>query len=82
MAQLKDNPSWQFMVKGRTTIPEQWDGGGSWNHHALASPLDTWLYTTLAGIQPDESAPGFAHIVFAAGSHLPGVRRKAQSVSM
>ncbi len=64
MAQLTDYPSWQFMVRGKTTIPEAWDGtSGSWNHHALASPLDTWLYTTLAGIHPDPAAPGFAHII-------------------
>jgi alpha-L-rhamnosidase len=63
MANLTDCPSWISMMKGRTTVPEAWSGGGSWNHHALASPLDSWFYTILAGIQPDEAHPGYGHIV-------------------
>ncbi|MEI6519366.1 MAG: family 78 glycoside hydrolase catalytic domain [bacterium] len=63
MAKLKDYPSWQFIVKDRTTIPEAWDGTGSWNHHALASPLDVWLYNSLAGVSPGSEPPGYTHVL-------------------
>jgi alpha-L-rhamnosidase len=63
MANLTDCPSWIYMTRGRTTVPEAWNGGGSWNHHALASPLDSWFYSVVAGIQPNEAHPGYAHIV-------------------
>ena len=63
LANQKTKPGWLYMMKGRTTVPETWDGNGSWNHHALASPLDTWFYTALAGIQPDVNDPGYRHIV-------------------
>ncbi len=63
MATQKDYPSWQYIVKDRTTIPECWDGTGSWNHHALASPLDMWLYFKLAGISPGPLETGYTHVL-------------------
>ena len=65
-------PSWLFAVKnGATTIWERWDGwtpdGGfenssmnSFNHYSLGS-VGTWLYSGVAGIQPDDAAPGYKH---------------------
>jgi len=68
-------PSWLFPVtKGATTMWERWDGMkedgsfatpemNSFNHYAYGSVGD-WLYTTVAGIDSDFSAPGYKHIVF------------------
>lgn len=55
----KDYPSWQYMLEGRTTLPEQWDRKGSGNHCMFGS-VDLWLYKGLAGICSDERHPGFA----------------------
>lgn len=73
---LKESfPSWLFPVtKGATTMWERWDGMkedgsfatpemNSFNHYAYGSVGD-WLYTTVAGIDSDFSAPGYKHIVF------------------
>lgn len=71
----EDFPSWLFPVtKGATTMWERWDGAkrdgsfatpdmNSFNHYAYGSVGD-WLYTTVAGIDTDESEPGFKHIIF------------------
>jgi alpha-L-rhamnosidase len=65
-------PSWIFPVKnGATTIWERWDGWtpdsgfqdpamNSFNHYSLGS-VGAWLYSGAAGIQPDESHPGYKH---------------------
>jgi alpha-L-rhamnosidase len=65
-------PSWLFSVKnGATTIWERWDGWtpergfqdssmNSFNHYSLGS-VGVWLYSGAAGIQPDESQPGYKH---------------------
>lgn len=71
---LKDDfPSWLYQVKaGATTIWEHWDGikpdGSMWspdmnsfNHYAYGA-IGEWLYRAAAGIDTDESAPGFKHI--------------------
>jgi alpha-L-rhamnosidase len=78
---LKDDfPSWLYQVKaGATTIWEHWDGikpdGSMWspdmnsfNHYAYGA-VGEWVYRTVAGIDVDESAPGFKHVVI---SPLPG----------
>ncbi|MFJ3455475.1 glycoside hydrolase family 78 protein [Scandinavium goeteborgense] len=78
---LKDDfPSWLYQVKaGATTIWEHWDGikpdGSMWspdmnsfNHYAYGA-VGEWLYRTVAGIEADETAPGFKHVVI---SPLPG----------
>lgn len=69
-------PSWLYSVdRGATTIWEHWDGvmedGSFWNadmnsfnHYAYGSVAD-WLYEEAAGIQPVESAPGFAELIIA-----------------
>jgi alpha-L-rhamnosidase len=65
-------PSWLFSVKnGATTIWERWDGWtpergfqdsamNSFNHYSLGS-VGAWLYSGAAGIQLDESNPGYKH---------------------
>jgi len=56
-------PSWAHMLEGgRTTLSEFWNLKGSHNHVMMGS-IDGWFYRTLAGIQPDETRPGFEHII-------------------
>lgn len=56
-------PSWQHLLRDdMTSMVEHWGrGNGSLNHVVLGS-VDTWFYQGLAGIRPDEAAPGFAHV--------------------
>jgi alpha-L-rhamnosidase len=68
----KTYPSWGYMVeKGATTMWELWnsdterpDQMNSRNHFAYGS-VGEWYYTTLAGINPDISKPGFKHSIIA-----------------
>ena len=65
-------PSWLFSVKnGATTIWERCDGWtpeqgfqdpsmNSFNHYSLGS-VGAWLYSGAAGIQADDSQPGYKH---------------------
>ncbi|WP_407731207.1 family 78 glycoside hydrolase catalytic domain [Pseudocitrobacter faecalis] len=69
----EDFPSWLYQVHaGATTIWEHWDGikpdGTMWspdmnsfNHYAYGA-IGEWLYRAAAGINPDESEPGFKRI--------------------
>lgn len=66
----EDYPSWLYQVKkGATTIWEHWDGikpdGSMWspdmnsfNHYAYGS-IGEWLYRRAAGIETNETYPGF-----------------------
>lgn len=63
-------PSWGYMVKcGATTIWELWNGDrgdplmNSGNHVMQIGDLLTWLYEYAAGIAPDESCPGYRHVI-------------------
>jgi alpha-L-rhamnosidase len=70
----EDYPSWLYPVKqGATTIWERWDGQkpdgtfqdvgmNSFNHYAYGAVGD-WMYRVMAGIDTDESAPGYKHIL-------------------
>jgi len=72
LASLRTVPSWGHMVEaGGTTIWERWDGYvkergnqasgmNSFNHWAFGS-VGEWMWRDLAGIQPDETQPGFKH---------------------
>ena len=72
----EEYPSWLYAVKqGATTVWEHWDSlrpdGSMWstdmnsfNHYAYGAVAD-WMYQRAAGIRPEESAPGFRHVVFA-----------------
>jgi len=66
LANATDYPSWGYMLRGgKTTSAERWDGErGSLNHAPLGAAIDEWFYRGLAGIRPDETAPGFEGIIF------------------
>jgi alpha-L-rhamnosidase len=70
IATQTDYPSWGYMIsQGATTIWELWNGDtadpamNSGNHVMLVGDLVIWLYESLAGIRPDDAAPGFKHII-------------------
>ncbi|HMD62046.1 MAG TPA: family 78 glycoside hydrolase catalytic domain [Opitutaceae bacterium] len=70
MATQTTYPSLGYMVtRGATTVWELWNGDtaepsmNSGNHVMLVGDLVTWLYEDIAGIAPDEDAPGFRHIL-------------------
>jgi alpha-L-rhamnosidase len=70
----EEYPSWLYPVKqGATTIWERWDGQrpdgtfqttemNSFNHYAYGA-IGDWMYRVLAGIEIDESAPGYRHVL-------------------
>jgi alpha-L-rhamnosidase len=67
-------PSWLYPIKqGATTIWERWDGQkpdgsfqdkgmNSFNHYAYGA-IGEWMYRVMAGIEIDEAAPGYKHIL-------------------
>ncbi len=71
LAMLREFPSWGFMIgNGATTIWERWDGYvkgrgfqnpgmNSMNHWAFGA-VGEWMWRTIAGLNPDDSAPGWA----------------------
>ena len=70
----KEYPSWLYPItKGATTIWERWDGikpdgsfqnpgMNSFNHYAYGA-IGEWLYRFVAGIEIDETVPGYKHII-------------------
>jgi alpha-L-rhamnosidase len=70
----KKYPSWLYPItKGATTIWERWDGikaddsfqdkgMNSFNHYAYGA-IGEWLYRVVAGIEIDETNPGYKHII-------------------
>jgi alpha-L-rhamnosidase len=66
-------PSWLYPVKmGATTIWERWDGikpdgtfqtpgMNSFNHYAYGA-IGDWMYRAIAGIDTDQSGPGYKQI--------------------
>ncbi|PLT45272.1 Alfa-L-rhamnosidase [Paenibacillus pasadenensis] len=73
LLERREYPSWLYPVtKGATTIWEHWDGikpdGSFWsrdmnsyNHYAYGAVGD-WLFGSVAGIDADESGPGYRSI--------------------
>lgn len=58
-------PSYRHWIDmGATTLFECWNGEGSRNHH-MFSDIAAVFYKYLGGIRPDESEPGFRHILMA-----------------
>ena len=58
-------PGYGFQLKfGATTLTEQWDPrqGASWNHFMMGH-IDEWFFAWLAGIQPDQTSPGFKKFI-------------------
>ncbi len=65
MNNQSEKPGYGYQLShGATSLTEAWDAAPqtSQNHFMLGQIIE-WLYHDLAGIQPDESAPGFKHIV-------------------
>lgn len=70
----KTFPSWGYMIaNGATTIWERWDGYvkgrgfqdpgmNSFCHYAIGA-VGEWMYRVMLGINPDESQPGYRHMV-------------------
>jgi alpha-L-rhamnosidase len=70
----EDYPSWLYPItKGATTIWEHWDSikpnGSFWsaemnsfNHYAYGA-IGDWLYQVVAGLNVDESKPGYKHMI-------------------
>lgn len=63
-------PGWGYMIaNGATTIWELWNGNtanpsmNSANHVMMLGDFLPWTFECLAGIAPDEAAPGFKHVV-------------------
>ncbi|MDQ2665698.1 MAG: glycoside hydrolase family 78 protein [Gemmatimonadota bacterium] len=67
-------PSWLYPItQGATTIWERWDGEkpdgsfqetsmNSFNHYAYGA-IGDWMVRTVAGLDLDENAPGYRHVV-------------------
>jgi alpha-L-rhamnosidase len=65
LATQDEKPGYAYQLKqGATALAESWTAqrGASQNHFFLGH-ITEWFYHDLAGIQPDERAPGFKHIV-------------------
>jgi alpha-L-rhamnosidase len=74
LALRTEMPSWGYMVEnGGTTIWERWDGWvkgrgfqnpgmNSFNHYAIGA-VGEWVWRPVAGINPDESEPGYRHFI-------------------
>ena len=72
LLERQEYPSWLYPVtKGATTIWERWDGikpdgsfqdegMNSFNHYAYGA-IGEWMYRVMAGLEIDETAPGYKH---------------------
>lgn len=60
-------PSWGCWVKnGATSLLENWDLNAERDisdNHIMFGEIGAWMYKGLGGIFPDESKPGFRHII-------------------
>lgn len=57
-------PSWGNMIsQGATTLWESWHGGESLNHH-FHGDISACFYKGIAGINVDETNPGFKYTIF------------------
>ena len=59
-----DKPGYAYQLKnGATALAEAWDGNlGVSQNHIILGQIVEWLYRDLAGLDPDEARPGFAHV--------------------
>ena len=74
MMEQTEYPSWLYaVVNGATSIYETWHGHivkpngnvsytSSFNHYSYGSSTE-WLFKNVAGIERDESAPAFKHVI-------------------
>jgi alpha-L-rhamnosidase len=71
LATQRTYPSWGYMIdRGATTMWELWNSDqqgpdmNSRNHYAYGT-VGEWFFGYLAGIRPDEAAPGFKKTIIA-----------------
>lgn len=63
MLKKRDYPSYLYMLdNGATTTWEHWNGQRSQIHNCY-NGIGSWFIQALAGITPDESAPGYRHTI-------------------
>lgn len=82
-ATATDYPSWGYMLHdNKTTITENWAGAASQCHTTLGAAIDEWFYWGLAGIRPDETAPGYEKIIISPylPAELPWVKAALKTV--
>lgn len=62
----KTYPSWGYWIsQGATTLHENWKTDAVIDNslnHIMFGEVGAWLFKSLAGITPDETAPGFRHV--------------------
>jgi alpha-L-rhamnosidase len=88
-----DYPGWGYMAaRGGTTIWERWDGirpdgsfqdagMNSFNHYAYGA-VGEWMYRVLAGLDIDDQAPGYKHVIIRPqpGGHIATARARHESM--
>ena len=64
MAARRDFPGWGYWIEefGATTLYQNWDGSQSRNHIMFGS-IDDYFYKGLAGINIDDTRPGFKNFI-------------------
>lgn len=64
MLKKHDAPGYLHMIdSGATATWESWDGERSKIHNCY-NGIGAWFVQSLAGIRPDEKAPGYKHVLF------------------
>ncbi|RYE21035.1 MAG: alpha-rhamnosidase [Sphingobacteriales bacterium] len=67
LAAQRTYPSWGWwIVNGATTLYENWDIQAPRDislNHIMFGEIGAWLYKGIAGIKPDESAPGYRNVI-------------------
>jgi alpha-L-rhamnosidase len=67
IAAQKTYPSWGWwIVNGATTLYENWPIDAKSDisrNHIMFGEVGAWLYKGIAGIRPDENAPGFKNVI-------------------
>jgi alpha-L-rhamnosidase len=65
MINQDEKPGYGFQLKrGATALTEAWDANNNASHnHFMLGQIVEWFYKHLIGIDFDQSAPGFKHIV-------------------
>ena len=59
----EEYPGYKDMLSaGGGTLCEDWEHSSSLNHHIYSS-IGDWFYKSIAGISPDENAPGFKNTI-------------------
>lgn len=86
LLEQEDSPSWlRSVILGATTIPESWDGienlRSSFNHYSYGAVCD-FLFSEVAGIQPDINEPGYKHFIIkpTIGGTLTNASAKYKSI--